>query len=90
MNSKSPTDVRWSLRIDGDVFNFFIGIASKFEHTTTYIGNYDEYAIIYIPDQGRISHKRNKVHMNTVKVKCGDEIHFRFQPKLKKFSVSVV
>ena len=90
MNSKSPNDFRWSVRITGHVFDFYIGIASKLERKTNFIGSYDEYAIIYAAQDGSIRKQRNSVCINTSKAKSGEEIHFRFQPKLKKISLTLV
>ena len=90
MNSKSNNEFRWSVRTTGRVFNFYIGIATHLERTNGFIGHYDKYAITYSPYDGRIC-KGGAILQNCfAKVKSGDEMHLRFQPKLKKFSVSVV
>ena len=90
MNSKSPNEFRWSVRITGHVFDFYIGIASKLDPKSYFIGNYDEHAIIYAPHDGSIHKEKNQVSINASKAKSGEEIHFRFQPKLKKISLTLV
>ena len=76
----------------GDVFNFYIGIGSKLQRKHNYIGGYDEYAIIYNPYNGTLSKGLNgrSNQLEVIKLKPGEDIHFRFQPKLKKFSISLV
>ena len=92
MNSKSPNDFRWSIRLNDDL-RIYIGIASQLQLETTCIGNYDEYAILYCCYAGKIClhETRSKKIIDAIEVGSADtEIHFRFQPKLKKFSFSIV
>ena len=93
MNSKSPNVFRWSIRLPRDP-PIYIGIASKLQRENTFIANYDEYAIIYCPNNGLISIGRegNKILSNAkaIEFERGEAIHFRFQPKLKKFSFAMV
>ena len=88
MNSKSPNDFRWSVRLTGDNL-VYIGIASRLQRNN-YVGNYDEYAIIYSPQHGKIYKESGRVAIDAIKAESDAEIHFRFQPKLKKFSFSIV
>ena len=52
--------------------------------------DYDENAIAFYPFSGNIW--RGTTHIQQVNryLKSGDEIHFRFQPKMKKFLISFV
>ena len=68
----------------------YIGIASKLQRKNDFVGQYDEYAIIYFPHTGKIYKKGQKNEIYAIKVESSGEIHFRFQPKLKKFSLSMV
>ena len=94
MNSKSSNDFRWSVRLTDSGW-IGLGIASnvlvqnELSETFNY---YDENAIVYFPFAGSIwkgkaSIKRKGLARN---VTSGDEIHFRFQPKMKKFFISLV
>ena len=90
MNTNSLNDFRWSVRLTGGNW-MNIGIASGLQRTTQCIINYDENAIIYHPYNGNIfKNMTTKIHQKTNEAENGDEIHFRFQPKLKKFSISFV
>ena len=89
MNSKSPNDFRWSIRLNDDL-RIYIGIASQLQRKNAFVGNYDEYAIIYTPYAGKIHKERNKIRIDTLTAGIHEEIHFRFQSKLKKFSFSIV
>ena len=89
INSKSPNDFRWSVRLTGGN-RIYIGIASQLQRKSAFVGNYDQYAIIYSPAYGTIHKDRNQIQIETIKAESGGEIHFRFQPKLKKFSFSIV
>ena len=92
MNSKSPNDFRWSFRLTGDPY-IFIGIASKLQRKSGYknfVGNHDEYAIAYSPKTGEINKGFNAIIIDGIKAGPDGEIHFTFQPKLKKFSIAIV
>ena len=86
MNSKSPNDFRWSIRLTGDT-SIGIGIASQLQRKENFVVNYDEYAILYYRCTGIIYHKSKNIEID---IECGGEIHFRFQPKQKKFSFAIV
>ena len=93
MNTKSSQNFRWSIRLTGNGW-IYIGIASKLERMNDYIENYDRNSILFCPLNRKIykgSSRTNKLSDTiTCTAKNGDEIHFRFQPKLKKFSISLV
>jgi len=87
MNSKFPNDFRWSIRLTGDS-SIYIGIAAKeLQRERTFVGDYDEFAIIYFPSTGKIY--KNGREIDYIKGECGGEIHFRCQPKQKKFSLAI-
>ena len=88
MNSESANDFRWSVRITSAAW-IFIGIASKLQQDK-WIEEIDENAIIYFPHDGEIYTGNELFQENIIIAKNGDEVHFRFQPKLKKFSISFV
>ena len=88
MNSESVNDFRWSVRITNDE-KIYVGIASKLQQGE-WIENDDENAIIYFPFDGEIYTGTNLFQTNIIEAVSGDAIHFRFQPKLKKFSISFV
>ena len=88
MNSQSVNDFRWSVRITSAAW-IFIGIASKLQQDK-WIEEIDENAIIYFPHDGEIYTGNKLFQENIIIAKNGDEVHFRFQPKLKKFSISFV
>ena len=90
MNTDSSNEFRWSVRLtSGNWIN--IGIASELQQTDECIIDYDEYAIICHPYNGCIfEDKTTDVYQSMTEAENGDEIHFRFQPKLKKFSISFV
>ena len=76
---------------------FSIGIASKFQHQKDYIINYDTNAISFEPYSGYILKGKNLMKVADIQrstimkpANSGDEIHFRFQSKLKKLSISLV
>ena len=92
MNSKSSNESRWSVRINGDRW-FATGIATKLRRRKDQLViEYDENAIIFYPFHGSIRKGKihREIHKDITKAKNGDEIHFRFQSKLKKFSISFV
>ena len=90
MNSKSSSTFRWSVRLTGGIY---IGIASKLERKDAWIEDNDENSIIFHPLSSPpkiYKGSSESFPSNITNVKRGDEIHFRFQPKLKKFSISLV
>ena len=89
MNTKSSKTFRWSVRLIGDSW-VYTGIASKLEQRRAWIEDYDENSIIFYPYMSKICKGTKESPSNITNVKSGDEIHFRFQPKFKKFSVSLV
>ena len=94
MNSKSSNDFRWSVRLTGDTRRWLgLGIASneliQNELSETIYKN-DKNAIVYYPYFGIIGSGKTSTQQTTTKVKSGDEIHFRFQPKMKRFLISIV
>ena len=89
MNSESANDFRWSVRITCEE-NIYIGIATKFQQSYSWIEHNDGEAILYFPQSGKIYKGTNSIQGDIIAAKHEDEIHFRFQPKLKKFSISIV
>ena len=89
MNSKSTHDYRWSIRIIGDE-SIYIGIASKLKRTHDWILYYDENSLTYAPLDRYVWKADTVITHNFIKAKSGDEVHFTFQPKLQKFSISFV
>ena len=94
MNSKSSTNFRWSVRLtddDDDDDDWYIGIASKLEQKDDYIENYDKNSIFFSPSTSQI-YKGSLLGLpsNITNATSGDEFHFKFQPKLKKYSISLV
>ena len=91
MNSNSAHDFQWSVMIkDGAVR---IGITSKLQQKGDLIETFDKNAIIYSPWYGTIctgGKNRREVQANIARPESGDVIHFKFSPKLMKFSISVV
>ena len=88
MNSKSSTNFRWSVRLtDDDDDDWYIGIASKLEQKDDYIENYDKNSIFFSPSTSQI-YKGSLLGLpsNITNATSGDEFHFKFQPKLKKYS----
>lgn len=89
MNSKSKKEFRWSVRLTkGDWIG--IGIATSSPPTNDNIRFHDQNAIIFYPYGGLVMQETTKIESNITDANNGDEIHFRFQPKLKKFSISFV
>ena len=94
MNSKSSNDIRWSVRLtDGGWI--CLGIASNEltqneQYHKQHINLKDENAIGYFPYTGMIRRGRTAKKTMPTNVKYGDEIHFRFQPKMKKFFIAFV
>jgi len=67
----------------------YLGIATKLQRIDTWIENYDGNAICYSP-KGRAMYRGTKmIRKNIIQANSGDEIHFKCQPKLKKFTVSI-
>ena len=90
MNSKSSKTFRWSVRLTGNS-SVSTGIASKLERKDDWIDSYDENSIFFDPYNEKIYNGMGKYFpSNITNLKPGDEIHFRFQPKLKKFIISFV
>ena len=90
MNSESAHDFRWSVTLTAE--STYIGIATKLPppHVTEYLEQYDENAFMYEPYGGDILQGSEVVNNDITVAENGDEVHFRFQPKLKKFSISLV
>ena len=93
MNSKSSNDFRWSVRL-ADIKWVCFGIASNElvqNELPETINTNDKNAIVYYPYSGSIRKGQILVQtLPTTNVTPGDEIHFRFQPKMKKFLISFV
>ena len=94
MNSKDSKDFRWSIWLTGGV-STYIGIATKLNPTHEFIGDNDDDAIFVNPHYGNMWKGRTMIQglsnqRSFIKAKIGDEIHFKFQPKLKKFTISIV
>ena len=94
MNSKSSNDFRWSVRLTGNTCKWIgLGIASNklVQNKLSEIINYeDTNAIVYYPQGGYIQGNNLYQTYKSRNATSGDEIHFRFQPKLKKFFISFV
>ena len=91
LNTKRTDEVVWSVRNisnDDDSSYYSTGIATKLQTVKRWIENYDENAIIYDND-GYLRLGEN-ITVNLIHATEGDEIHFRFQPKLKKISLTLV
>ena len=84
MNSESPHDFRWSVRLTAGFTH--IGIATE----TPKDSKLKHYAITYEPYNGKIYEGFQMLKNDISEAINGDEIHFRFQSKLKKFSISFV
>ena len=54
MNTKSPFDFRWCIRVTGGLW-IYIGIASKLQQKNTSIGDYDKNAILFSPRAWTVS-----------------------------------
>ena len=90
MNSKSSLNFRWSVRLTSSA-DIYIGIASKLERTGGWIEDYDKNSILFAPFCEKIyKGLPQTLPSNITNARSGDEIHFRFQPELKKFSISLV
>ena len=94
MNSKSPNDFRWCLKITGQWIS--VGIASTLQRTDKYIEDQDENSFIFT-----VYNTKGKIYKGKTKIQEGIDIPFlndkrefeiqcRFQPKLKKFSFLLV
>ena len=84
MSTKSLSDYRWSVTlIKGSTIG--VGIATEWI-------SFDENAIIYYPQGGNIWKGNEVLKGTTTKAKSGEplEIHLKFQPKLKKLTISLV
>ena len=93
MNSNSSNDFCWSTRLNyGENTGIYMGIASKYETLYTFglIVDKDETAIIYEPKYGKIYKGGRTIQKGIMEAQNGDEVHFRFRPKLKQFSISFV
>ena len=94
MNSKSSNDFRWSVRLTGNARKWMaLGIASNElvqNELSEAIIDYDENAIVFYPFSGNIWRGTTHIQQVNTYLKSGDEIHFRFQPKIKKFLISFV
>ena len=90
MSSKSSKNIRWSVRVNNSYY-IWVGIASKLKLKDDWIESYDENSILFAPFNSKIYKGLSQtLPSNITNAKSGDEIHFRFQPKLKKFSISLV
>ena len=90
MNSKCPNNFRWSVVLRTDKIPIWIGIASKLQRTDDNINSYDEHAILCFPTGGSFFHGEVSEGAKNLVVGSGNEIHFIFQSKLKKFSIILV
>ena len=91
MNSKSSNEIRWSVRPTSAWIG--LGIASNEliqNEQPGHIDSNDKNAIIYYPFAGLIRRGSALIQQISTYSKSGDEIHFRFQPKMKKFVISFV
>jgi len=90
MNSKSPNDFRWCLKIACG-WRISVGIASTLQRIDEYIEDQDENSLTFLVlTKGTILKGKTEIDdgidvpLLTDKREC--EIQCRFQPKLKKFS----
>ena len=94
LSTKGTDDVVWSVRIissdDGMNDWMSIGIATKLPQFDVWIDRHDENAIIYDASDGYIRKGMMALHGGIMIATEGDEIHCRFQPKLKKFLITFV
>ena len=89
LNSKCTNDFRWSVALRTDK-PIWIGIASKLQRTDDNIKSYDENAILCYPTGGSFFQGEITEGSQNLVAQLGDEIHFIFQSKLKKFSIILV
>ena len=82
MNSKSSNDFQWSVSLTSNR-NIYTGIVAHFR-SHCWIERGDANAIIFDSFDGKIFKGSTVIQKNNIKPQCGDVIHFRFQPKLKK------
>ena len=94
MNSKSSNDFRWSVRLTGNTRKWMgLGIASNEliqNKLSESIVDYDENPIAFYPFSGSIWIGTTHIQQVNTYLKSGDEIHFRFQAKMKKFLILLV
>ena len=89
MNTKSMHDYQWSIKL-GNSHWFYIGVASRLQKAMVCIEDYDKNAILFNTTDGIIYLGKNEIQKDVIKPQDGDLINCRFQPKLKKFCVSLV
>ena len=89
MNSKCINDFRWSVALRTDK-PIWIGIASKLQRTDDNVKTYDKSAILCFPTGGSFFQGEITEGSKNLVAQIGDEIHFIFQSKLKKFSIILV
>ena len=100
---KSKKDATITLKKEDTTVEFSIGIASNFsqQRQYTYVIDNDENAISFETYSGLILKGNEEINRRPTdriirstkrlsKMNSGDEIHFRFQSKLKKLSISLV
>ena len=103
MNSKSSNDFRWSIRFichQNRPKRAFIGIASKFkfQNSNSIVPYECENAIVLgfhrtdrrFYNRITVENKQKYLINKIISSANEDEIHFRFQSKLKKLSISLV
>ena len=91
MSTKSETDFEWSVKLLCNT-PIRVGIGSQLLNLgDADIFYRDENAILY-NSSGKlgISVGTNKIHFHPAQHKSGDVIHFRFQPRTKKFYIHLV
>ena len=90
MNSKCSNNFRWSVILRTDEKAVWMGIASKLQPIEDKITSYDQKAILFVPAAGSFFHGGITEGAQNLEMGSGDEIHFIFQSKLKKFSIIIV
>ena len=90
LNTKRTDEVVWSVKIFCEDETCDIGIATKLPQFDDWIDSHDENAIFYDTSYGSIQTGKEVLHEDIMIGTEGDEIHCRFQPKLKKFLISFV
>ena len=90
-------DFHWSIRL-GNSNWFYVGVAARGPargpvrgpQKPVHIGNYDKNSILFHTRDGVVFVGEDQIVCDFPRANIGDVIHFRFQPKLKKFCISLV
>ena len=88
MNDKSICNFHWSIELGNDEW-FYVGVTTTIENFSNYITRHDHKAIFLDTRDGVIL-KKNRVLTKIDVLKNTSIVHFRFEPKSKKFYISTV